>query len=133
MGFSGYLGVACAILLALLVGSGALLKNAYETIGAYELAQEKNKAELQEAVDKIEEIKALRREDQARILSLSHSQNILTDELARANLRYDRWRSTLDARTLEKPEVTRRAARKAIRIRQCEIWRDTGGTGDCPR
>lgn len=132
MGLSGYMAIGIVVLLAALAGTGYLLKGSYERNGALEQAAKMNALELKRAVDKNTALKELRELDQTRILALSAAEKALEDDLARSELRYDKWRSTLDTRTLAKPEVTRRAARKAIRIRQCKIWRDTGGLGKCP-
>lgn len=133
MTLSGYMGIGLIVMGIALAGSGLLIKSLYKDIGAFEATQEANKRELQRAVDKVEEIKALRELDQQRILLLNETTNALTAERDAIALRMDKWRSTLDDRTLAKPEVTRRAARASLRRDQCRIWRDTGGKGDCPK
>jgi len=133
MGLSGYMAIAIAVLLAALAGSGWLLKIAHQEIGAFKVTQEANKRELQKAVDKVAAIKALREIDQARILLLNEQTNALVAEREATALKMDKWRSTLDKRTLAKPEVTRRAARASLRRDQCRLWRDTGGMGPCPK
>jgi hypothetical protein len=133
MGISGYLGIVIAVLVLALAGAGWALKGAYKEIGAFELAQEANTRELQKATDKVAEIKALREIDQQRMLLLAETTDALAAERDAIALKMDKWRSTLDARTLAKPEVTRRAARRSLRVAQCKLWRDTGGVGDCPK
>lgn len=133
MGLSGYMGIVIAVLLVAALGLGKLLLTAHEEIGAFEIAQEANKRELQKATEKVAEIKALRAQDQVNILSLADDARKLMAERDAIALRMDKWRSTLDARTLAKPEVTRRAARRSLRVAQCALWRDTGGVGDCPK
>ena len=133
MGLTGYMGIVIAILTVAALGLGKLLLNAHEEMGAYKLAEEKNALELQRAVDKNTALKELREIDQGRILLLAEQNNALAAERDATALRMDKWRSTLDQRTLAKPEVTRRAARKSLRLDQCRIWRDTGGVGDCPK
>lgn len=133
MGLSGYMAIAIAILLGALAVSGWLLKQSYEEIGAFKVTQEANERALQRSVEKLIAIKALRELDQKRILLLNEQTNALAAERDAIALKMDKWRSTLDKRTLAKPEVTRRAARASLRRDQCRIWRDTGGVGDCPR
>ena len=133
MPLSGYMAIAIGVLLLALAGSGWLLKVSYEEIGAFKVTQEANERELRKAVDKVATLRRLREVDQARILLLNEETNALAAERDAIALKVDKWRSTLDKRTLAKPEVTRRAARASLRRDQCRIWRDTGGVGDCPR
>lgn len=133
MGLSGYMAIVIGVLLLALAGAGWALKVEIGLNGALTAAAEANERELQQAVDKVEEVKALRALDQQRILLLNETTNKLTAERDEIALRMDKWRSTLDKRTLAKPEVSRRAARASLRRDQCRIWRDTGGKGDCPK
>jgi hypothetical protein len=133
MGLTGYMMIAIAVLLAALAGSGWLLKNAHQEIGAFKVTQEANARELQKAVDKVATLRRLREVDQQRILLLNEQTTALVAEREAIALKMDKWRSTLDKRTLAKPEVTRRAARASLRRDQCRIWRDTGGEGACPK
>lgn len=133
MGLSGYMAIVIAILLAALAGTGALLKASYKANGALEAAAELNVAEMQKATDKVDELRRREATLQTNILSLGHENSILQSEMQVVAEKYNKWRSTLDTRTLANPEATRRAARRAIRVRQCDLWRDTGGVGACPR
>lgn len=133
MPLSGYLGIAILVLLATLAGSGWLLKNSYEANGALVAAQEHNATQLQKATDRVEELIEKQAELQRGILNLGHANAALQQEKDIAIAKYDKWRSSLDQRTLLKPEVTRRAARRAIRVRQCNLWEATGGVGSCPK
>jgi len=133
MGIMGYMGIVIAVLLGALALSGWLLKQSYEANGAYKVAAEANARELQKAVDKVATLRRLREVDQQRILLLNEQTIALAAEREAIALKMDKWRSTLDDRTLAKPEVTRRAARASLRRDQCRIWRDTGGKGTCPK
>lgn len=133
MGLSGYMAIAIAVLLGALAISGWLLKSSYEKNGALEAAAEHNAEQLGQATAKIDELREREATLQANILDLGHANSQMQQELQQETERYNKWRSTLDTRTLANPEVTRRAARRAIRVRQCDLWRDTGGVGDCPK
>jgi chromosome segregation ATPase len=127
------MGLVIGILVLALAGSGYLLKASYERNGALVAAAEANERALEKAHERVEEVKLKYTQAQAQILALSDRVIELNQERDRIALRLEKWRATLDSRTLAKPEVTRRAARKALRLRQCKLWRDTGGIGDCPK
>lgn len=133
MGLSGYMMIVIGVLLLALAGTGWALKNQIKLNGALEAAAEHNAEQLGKATAKIDELRKREAELQVNILNLGHANSQLQQEVQQETERYNKWRSTLDTRTLAKPEVTRRAARRAIRVRQCNLWRDTGGVGDCPR
>ncbi len=133
MGLSGYMAIAIGVLLLALAGTGYALKESIKANGALEAAAEHNAEQLGKATAKIDELRQREATLQANILNLGHANAAMQQELQEETERYNKWRSTLDTRTLAKPEVTRRAARRAIRVRQCDLWRDTGGVGDCPR
>lgn len=133
MGLSLYMGIAILLLLGALGGSGILLKNSYEANGALQTAAEVNIAEVAEAKLEIERMLRKRDELQRNILDLGSDNSALEQELAASVARYDRFRKTLNRRTLKKPKVTERAARMDIGRRQCALWKVTGGQGKCPR
>lgn len=127
------MAVVIMILVAALAGVGMLYKAEIKANGALTAAAEKNAEELQKAADKVDELRRREATLQINILSLGHENAKLQSDMQVVAERYNKWRSTLDTRTLAEPEVTRRTARRAIRVRQCNLWRDTGGMGDCPR
>ncbi len=133
MPLSGYLGIAILVLLVSLAGSGWLLKQSYETNGGLVAAQENNAKQLEKAAVRVEELLQKQNELQLGLLELGHANSLIQQERDIATSRLDKWRSSLDQRTLLKPEVTRRAARRAIRVRQCKLWETTGGVGPCPK
>lgn len=133
MGLSGYMMIVIGVLLLALAGTGWALKESIKANGALEAAAEHNAEQLGKATAKIDELRKREAQLQINILSLGHDNSQLQQELQLETQRYNKWRNTLDKRTLAKPEVTRRAARRAIRVRQCNLWVDTGGIGDCPR
>lgn len=133
MGLSGYMAIVIMVLVAALAGTGMLLKASYKENGALVAAAEINANELQEAVDKVDELRKREAQLQINLLNLGHANSRLQEKSQIAQEKYNKWRSSLDTRTLAKPEVTRRTARRAIRSRQCQLWRDTGGVGDCPK
>ncbi len=133
MGISGYLGIVIAVLLLALAGASWALKVSYEENGGLKVAAIANAENLQRAVEKLVKAKELREQDQERILLLNTYTTALEAERDAIALKMDKWRSTLDKRTLAKPEVTRRAARASLRRDQCRLWRDTGGMGTCPK
>lgn len=133
MGLSGYMAIVILVLVAALAGVGALYRAEIAANGALIAAAEENAQELQKAADKVDELRQREAQLQTNLLSLGHDNAELQSKMQIATQRYDKWRSTLDKRTLAKPEVTRRAMRRAIRSRHCQLWRDTGGVGACPR
>lgn len=129
---SKYLIIALVIVGLGAAGLAWLLKASYERNGALEAAAEINIAQVAKAVATIEKLKEQREVLQTNILQLGHDNSQLEQDKERAVERYNKWRSTLDNRTLAKPKVTERAARMDIRRRQCELWKSTGGVGKCP-
>lgn len=133
MGLSKYMAIAIAVLLVALAGSSWLLKKSYEENGALRAAADHNVEQLGKATAKIDELRQREVALQADILNLGHANAQLQEKAQVAQQKFNKWRSTLDVRTLAKPEATRRAARRSIRVRQCQLWRDTGGEGKCPK
>jgi hypothetical protein len=129
---SKYLIIALVLSLLGAAGLAWALKKSYERNGALEAAAEINIAQVAKAKEAIEKLKEEREVLQTNVLQLGHANSVLEQDKARAIERYNKWRSTLDNRTLAKPKVTERAARMDIRRRQCELWKQTGGVGKCP-
>lgn len=127
-----YLAIALGVAVLAALALGWLLKQSYERNGALEAAAEINIAEVAKAKETIDKLKEEREELQTNVLALGDANSRLLQEKAQAVERYNKWRSTLDNRTLAKPKVTERAARMDIRRRQCELWKRTGGVGKCP-
>lgn len=132
-----YLLIACVILVALLAGSGWLLKNSYEENGQLKTTIEANRIQYEQAIAEanrtIDGLRAQRQKDQQQILALGKDNNRIRSQVDKEKARLNKFRSSLEERTLRKPAVTKRAARMALRRQQCETWRITGGTGACPK
>lgn len=129
---SKYLLIALAAAVLAAAGLAWLLKMSYERNGALEAAAKINIAQVAKAVATIDKMKEARQVLQMNVLALGAANSQLEQEKAQAVERYNKWRSTLDNRTLAKPKVTERAARMDIRRRQCALWQRTGGVGKCP-
>lgn len=130
-----------AIVAAVAIGAAALLgvlyKGALERNGELKALNEANIAKAEEAIAaQAQTISALtdaREQDQALILRISDEVAEARAEADESKRRLDKWRRGLADRTLKKPRVTERAAQIALRRQACEVWRLSGGVGECPK
>ncbi len=131
---SKYLVIAIVVLTAALAATGALLKSSWEANAAIKAHAEEQAAKYETAIaqqqEAIKDLEVQRALDQREILALGKEIARIEGERDELKANYDKWRSTLKARTLEKPKVVERAARIAIGSRMRRLYEATGGSNE---
>jgi len=102
-----------------------------EALRAADLAQFESSINSQKEV--ITDLRLQRKEDQRALLAMSDVVTKIRASADAERARLEKFRKGLAARTIKKPEVTRRGARAALRRAACQRWKATGGEGACPK
>lgn len=126
-----YMIIGLVILGALLAGMTKLYLDKRDDFATAKSQHIADRAKLELSIQGLEQdkvnLKAMMSLNQERLDLLAASTKKEIVELERRNAELDRWRTTLANRTLAKPEVTRRAARRAISRRMQRLCKSTGG------
>lgn len=123
--------IACAVGIAILSGIVAFLWDQNGALRDNLATERSNVATLEHAVagrnQAIQDLRIQRVRDEAALQRLNDKMIDATRDREEATARYNRIRSTLDAETLDRPEVVARAARIAIDHSMRAAEHATGG------
>lgn len=124
-----YFIVAIGILVAINLATGFLLKKSWEGKARIEAQWQEEQRDFKEKISSNERViaglKSTLKANQDKILDLGKTNNALMEEKTKSDNRLNAIRSSLKERTLQKPEVTERAADIAIKKWMCDALEST--------